>query len=698
MKPMDPAALAAAETVEHEITLEADTGSLTALAPTAGPAEIELFGVVGIDFTARDVRRALTAVAGRDLVVRVNSIGGLVTEGFAIFNAIARHEGRKVIAIEGQACSSAAFIAMAGDEIVMPQASLMMIHNASGGAHGNTETMESVLAVLRKIDGIQADVFAARTGQDRARVAELLAAETYFTAEEAVSLGFADRIENREAVQAAALVNLEDIMARAGGQSVAFRTAPTAHITAQGPATPPAPPAPATPPTGAAPPTPPAPAAPPASQPTAVATIQDLRAMVTQARGAVSADWALDLAAEGVTVAEARSRLIDAMAARQPQRPEGGIQITQDERDTFRGALEDALMYRMGGGQPTERARPLLGRSAMELARASIEAAGGKPAKFGHDTLRLAGAAMNLSSDFRAEAGMHTTSDFPVVLGNAARRTLLGAYAQVPQNWRQISQPENFEDFRKKQFLKLSGTPQLERIGEHGEFKYGTLSEGAEGFGIDTWGKIFAFTRQLLINDDLGALARAMRERGSSAGRTISARVWALVNNGHIGTGANKVIMSDGKAVFHADHKNLAASGTDITDAAMEAAYLAFAQQVDENGEPIDITPRTLVVGPTRAATARKFLGTGPNASGVPNIYQGDLQLIVEPRITTNAWFLFADPPLRDGLAVGFLNGREEPRLEEKAGWNVEGVEFKVALDFDAGWLDYRVAYRNPGN
>jgi len=696
MKPMDPAALVAAETLERDITLQAETGSITAVAPAAGPAEIELFGVVGLDFTARDVRRVLAGLSGRDLLIRVNSVGGIVTEGFAIFNALARHQGRKTVSVEGQACSSAAFIAMAADEIVMPRASLMMIHNSSGGAYGNSETMASVLEVLKKIDGIQADVFAARTGQDKAQVVSWLTAETYFTATEAKEAGLADRIEERDAVQAVAKASLEEVMARAKGQPVAIRNGAAAQggaagggdaSTGSGAGT-----------EGAGGGTPGGQGGDQRPDPAAVATIVDLRAMVAQSRGAVTSDWALDRAAEGVTVAEARHLLIDAMAARQPQRPEGGIQITLDERETFRASMEEALLYKMGAGKPTDRSRQFLGRSTLELARACVEVAGGKPVKFGADTLGLAAAAMNLSSAFRAEAGMHTTSDFPLVLGNAARRTLLGSYAAVPQNWRRIAQPENFEDFRKKQFLKLSSAGSLDRIGEHGEFKYGTLMESTEGFAIDTWGKIFAFTRQSLINDDLGALARAMRERGTAAGKTVSRRVWGLVINGHVGTGVNKVIMSDGKAVFHADHGNIAASGSAITDAAMEAAYLAFASQKDENGDPIDVLPRYLVVGPAKAAEAKKFLGTSRNSAGVPNIYEGDLELIVEPRITGNAWYLFADPPLKDGLAVGFLNGREEPRLDEKPGWNIEGVEFKVALDFDAGWLDYRVAYRNAGN
>jgi hypothetical protein len=172
-----------------------------------------------------------------------------------------------------------------------------------------------------------------------------------------------------------------------------------------------------------------------------------------------------------------------------------------------------------------------------------------------------------------------------------------------------------------------------------------------------------------------------------------------LIANGYVGTGATKVVMADGKAVFHADHGNLAGSGTAITDAAMQAAYAAFMAQKDENGDPIDVAPKYLVVSPAKAAEAEKFLGIVYDiATGTPNIYQGKLQLIVTPWLTGNAWFLFGDPPLRDGLAVGFLNGNEAPRLEEKAGWNVEGVEFKVALDFDAGWLDYRPAYRNAGN
>ena len=184
-----------------------------------------------------------------------------------------------------------------------------------------------------------------------------------------------------------------------------------------------------------------------------------------------------------------------------------------------------------------------------------------------------------------------------------------------------------------------------------------------------------------------------MSNRGVSAGKTVAKRVWWLIANGH----TSQVKLSDGKAVFHADHGNLGAAGV-IDKTGMGAAFKAMRTQKDANGDPIDVHPRYLIASPDREVEARTFLATQMNIqTGEANIFSGGAELIVTPWLTGNPWFVFADPALAQAVVIAFLNGKEDPRLEQRDGWNVEGVEYKVALDFDAGWIDYRPAYRNPG-
>lgn len=680
-------------------------GIIQVRAQATGAAEIELYGEVGWDLTAKGVREALKPLAGRDITIRLNSVGGSVFEGFAIYNILARHAGRKVLVVEAIALSAGAFIAMAADEVVMPTASLMMIHNASGGAYGDRNTMAGVIEVMKRIDGLQRQVFAARSGLDPEEVGAMLDAETWMTAEEAVAKGFADRVDAD-----AGLEPPPPFSASAGSIIAGFKRAPEA-IVAMARSAPPVSTPPASPVAteesrqmsgstttagGTVPPATTTTAPPAAATGPEAASLEQLEALAARSGGRIGEPWIIAQMKAKATLDQARDAMIDAVAALAPQRG-STIVMVGDGPENFRGALEDALLHKMNAGPVTERARSLCGRHAMELARACIEIQGGSPGKLGGN-VEIVAAAFGVDR-YRAEAGMHTTSDFPIVLGNVNRRVLTKAFASVPQDWRKVVSVENFEDFRAKLFGSLADAKSLERIGEHGEFKYDTLPEKGEQFGIDSWGKIYAFSRKALINDDLGAIARAMRTRGVAAAKTVAQRVWTLVANGHVGSGADKVVLSDGKAVFHADHGNLAGSGGAINAATMSAARKAMRTQKDLNGDPIGgITPRYLVVSPDKETEAQVFLKTAQYMNtGEVNVFANSVELVVVPWLTGNAWFLFADPEQVDGLVVGFLDGRQEPRLEEKAGWNVEGVEYKVALDFDGAWIDYRGAYRNPG-
>jgi hypothetical protein len=112
-------------------------------------------------------------------------------EGIAIYNLLAAHPAKVTVNVLGIAASAASIIAMAGDEIIMPENAFMMVHEAWGGALGDSETMRQQADVLDKISGAYRRTYAARSGQTEEAVAALMAAETWFTAEDAVTNGFA---------------------------------------------------------------------------------------------------------------------------------------------------------------------------------------------------------------------------------------------------------------------------------------------------------------------------------------------------------------------------------------------------------------------------------------------------------------------------------------------------------------------------
>ncbi|AGW94606.1 peptidase [Ralstonia pickettii DTP0602] len=143
--------------------------------------------------------KALRGIDASTIHLRINSPGGSVFAARAMEQALRDHKARIVVHIDGLAASAATFIAMAGDEIVMSKGALFMIHKAWTGTWGNATDLRAEADLLDKIDGTLADTYAERTGVEAAQVAEWMAAETWFTADEAVKHGFADRVAETEA-------------------------------------------------------------------------------------------------------------------------------------------------------------------------------------------------------------------------------------------------------------------------------------------------------------------------------------------------------------------------------------------------------------------------------------------------------------------------------------------------------------------
>lgn len=162
-------------------------------------------GVAPLGFIAE-----LRKIDAQVIHLRINSPGGSVFAARAIEQALREHSARIVVHIDGLAASAATFIAMAGDQIVMAKGALFMIHNAWTFAYGNAADLKETAALLEKIDGTLVQTYADRTKQDAAQISDWMAAETWFTAQEAVAAGFADQVAETDKAtgKAAAAWNL----------------------------------------------------------------------------------------------------------------------------------------------------------------------------------------------------------------------------------------------------------------------------------------------------------------------------------------------------------------------------------------------------------------------------------------------------------------------------------------------------------
>jgi len=177
-----------------------------------GSLEIVMYDVIGADLfggiSAREVLAVLSAHKDvPEIVVRLNSPGGSVFEGVAIYNALAKHPARVVIEVDALAASAASVIAMAGDEIRMAKGAYMMVHEAWGFTQGPAEDHEKNAELLRKLSGTIADIYEARTKVPKRKVVEMMAAETWLTADEALSQAFATSVHSHKASPIAAPQN-----------------------------------------------------------------------------------------------------------------------------------------------------------------------------------------------------------------------------------------------------------------------------------------------------------------------------------------------------------------------------------------------------------------------------------------------------------------------------------------------------------
>jgi ATP-dependent protease ClpP protease subunit len=145
--------------------------------------------------SAAQVRRQLHSSQAKTINLRIHSDGGDVFEAADMFDQLSAHPAKKVVRIGGLALSAASYLAMVGDEIVMGPNAWMMIHNPHGGVGGSAEKIRSWADVLDKARAQYAEAYAKRSGQTKEKVLELMAAETWLTAAEAVELGFADRVD-----------------------------------------------------------------------------------------------------------------------------------------------------------------------------------------------------------------------------------------------------------------------------------------------------------------------------------------------------------------------------------------------------------------------------------------------------------------------------------------------------------------------
>lgn len=351
------------------------------------------------------------------------------------------------------------------------------------------------------------------------------------------------------------------------------------------------------------------------------------------------------------------------------------------------------------------RERRAAGQNMMMSALANQIAAGGRTVQGDSHTVLLSDVAMHYARAAghnprnRAEGvrmAMHSTSDFPRalegVLGNAVARRM----EQVTPGLLRASHLIEAGSYHQRSLLGLSASGMPQEISEGGEIKSVTIDEKGELKPTPRdFGSMFNISQRAIVNDDLGLFQQITNQMVAGATeRFRRVLLEPLLANSGLGN-----TMSDGFPVFHASHKNLAASGSALSIEAVSAARVALRSQTGKQGELYGYEPWALVVPAQLETTAQQIVAqiTAATVSEV-NPFSGKLEVIVEAGLTDpKAWYLIADPAKHDGHAHAFLEGRSAPSVESREGWNNLGLEFRLVWALDARFVSYSSWFKNPG-
>lgn len=713
--------------------------------------ELVLYGSVGESFwddqsfTARDVLEALVMMSG-DIVVRLNSGGGLAMEGLAIYNTLNAYAGKITIVVDGAAVSAASLIAMAGDTVVMQPGSLMMIHDPSADLMGNADELEAAAEVLNRMADQFATIYAAKAGIDAAKAREIMKAETWYTAADAVTAGFADEVGAVAATVTAKAPALFDyrVYGRAPAMLTALATAsaslfkPKAATAAQPQETSmtleqliamlaarfgiaaadvttmcnraiaagielnglvallnpaavttmtlanSAIKAKATELLGVVPP---APA--PTQLPLVTMSAADVRDILSRGVKAGLDSTSIDaiMAAHPSNKDAAMNAIIDKVAEiNGTKTPAATAHVTEDARDKFVMGATKGLMMKVGlkDGERNE----FTGMSLVELARESVMLGSGKS----HRDVRQMDKMLMVGTAFTMAAGQLSTSDFANILQNVAHKSALKGFIEADETFQLWTSKGSASDFKPISRVDLGLFPALDLVSEGAEYKYAKLSDRGVTVVVATYGKLIAITRQAIINDDLGILGTLPVKMGRAAKRTIGNLVYAFLNA--------PPAWSDSVAFFNAAHGNVAGSLAAPSEATWQAAVVAMGKQkdADSNATALNIKPKTFLSSSYQFTAEQLLKSTGSltdsKNAGVVNTVQGIVTPITDQRITASTWYMAADPNQYDTVEVTYLDGVEEPVVESQNGWTIDGTELKVRLDAGVNPLDYRGLYR----
>lgn len=404
---------------------------------------------------------------------------------------------------------------------------------------------------------------------------------------------------------------------------------------------------------------------------------RDIRALVRTA--GLDAQVADDLIDAGADMTRAKAEIFDAVQDRRRAAPIIRSHApANDDPATIIRRQSDALAFRMGGGgEPAADVRPFLNLSLRDMAVDSLTRAGVST--------------RGLSADeVFTRAGEHTTSDFALTVSNAMNKVALDTYRAAESPLKTLCRQRTLPNFKDATSIRLGEMGRLEELAESGEITHTSRAESGETMRLKTFARGVTVSRKLMIDDDLGLLGDMTAALGEAAAQTEADILVALL------TGNPN--LSDGNPVFHASRGNIGtADGPSV--ASLTESRLAMRTRKGLDGATIiAAAPRYVLVPATLETDAEQVLASiQPSTVDDVNPFGGKLSLLVEPRLTGETWYVFADPARLAAMQYAYLSSAQGVQIQRTEAWDALGMKFRAFLDFGAGWLDWRGAHRIPG-
>lgn len=313
------------------------------------------------------------------------------------------------------------------------------------------------------------------------------------------------------------------------------------------------------------------------------------------------------------------------------------------------------------------------------------------------------------SADQQLQASGFSTLSLSGILSNVANKALIASYEAIETVWQTICAERSHGDFKEHKRYRLDSTGAFQEVGADGELKHVALSEAEYANQLGTYGAMISLTRQMQINDDLGAFLEIPNLMGRMAAIRLEEAVFTT-------------LLSNPSSFFSSGNNNFfdgASSALSISS--LSTGKQKFRDQVDSNGKPILVSPRILLAPTTLEETADNLInetrivdGTSTSKQPARNPHAGTLQKAISPYLNNTAltdsngkalsgqsdtaWYLFASPAARAALAVAFLNGQRTPTIESgETDFKTLGMQWRAYHDFGVGTEDPVAAVKSKG-